>query len=174
MENPFRPTAGATPPEVIGRTGLLDEFAYGLRIGSGAPGLLTIFTGARPLMQVVHILGDDQKLARPFCVQPGKRTMRCIRLHLLQPRPARIVEGLDQTRVAPERLRGCDILDPVPLPKAVRASERREAALGGYAGAGKDEDVSNLAMGCHFAGLALGSQGRQPFPGGCPRAASVP
>lgn len=26
MENPFRPTAGATPPEVIGRAGLLDEW----------------------------------------------------------------------------------------------------------------------------------------------------
>jgi AAA+ ATPase superfamily predicted ATPase len=47
MENPFRPTAGATPPELIGREGALDEFEYGLRLGSGAPGLLTIITGAR-------------------------------------------------------------------------------------------------------------------------------
>ncbi|SDL25485.1 hypothetical protein SAMN04487916_10772 [Arthrobacter sp. ov407] len=39
MENPFRPTAGATPPDLIGRGGVLDEFAYGLRIGSGAHGL---------------------------------------------------------------------------------------------------------------------------------------
>jgi hypothetical protein len=43
MENPFRPTAGATPHDLVGR-GVLDEFAYGLRIGSGAPGLFTIFT----------------------------------------------------------------------------------------------------------------------------------
>jgi DNA polymerase III gamma/tau subunit len=47
MENPFRPTAGATPPELIGREGMLDELKYGLRLGSGAPGLLTTFTGAR-------------------------------------------------------------------------------------------------------------------------------
>lgn len=40
--NPFRPTAGATPPELIGREGTLDE--YGLQIGSGAPGLLTTST----------------------------------------------------------------------------------------------------------------------------------
>lgn len=47
MMNPFRPTAGATPPELIGREGMLDEFEYGLQLGSGAPGLLTIITGAR-------------------------------------------------------------------------------------------------------------------------------
>jgi hypothetical protein len=35
VENPFRPTAGATPPDLIGRGGVLDEFAYGLRIGWG-------------------------------------------------------------------------------------------------------------------------------------------
>lgn len=29
MENPFRPTAGATPPDLVGRGGVLDEFAYG-------------------------------------------------------------------------------------------------------------------------------------------------
>ena len=43
--NPFRPTAGADPPQFVGRAGLLDEFSYGLRIRTGAPGLLTIFTG---------------------------------------------------------------------------------------------------------------------------------
>lgn len=45
--NPFRPTAGATPPQLIGRAGVLDEFRYGLRIRTGAPSLLTIITGAR-------------------------------------------------------------------------------------------------------------------------------
>lgn len=35
--NPFRPTAGAEPPQLIGRTRLLDEFSYGLQIRSGAP-----------------------------------------------------------------------------------------------------------------------------------------
>lgn len=29
MENPFRPTAGATPPDLVGRGGVLDEFAHG-------------------------------------------------------------------------------------------------------------------------------------------------
>ena len=63
MENPFRPSAGATPPEIIGREGLLDEFDYGLTLGSGAPGLLTIFTGARGIGKTV-MLGAAHDLAR--------------------------------------------------------------------------------------------------------------
>ncbi len=63
MENPFRPSAGAIPPEIIGRVGLLDEFDYGLGLGSGAPGLLTIITGARGMGKTV-MLGAAQDLAR--------------------------------------------------------------------------------------------------------------
>lgn len=63
MQNPFRPSAGATPPEIIGRSGLLDEFDYGLSLGSGAPGLLTIFTGARGIGKTV-MLGAAHDLAR--------------------------------------------------------------------------------------------------------------
>lgn len=63
MDNPFRPSAGATPPHIIGREGLLDEFSYGLRLGSGAPGLLTIFTGARGIGKTV-MLGETHDLAR--------------------------------------------------------------------------------------------------------------
>ncbi|UFS57512.1 ATP-binding protein [Subtercola endophyticus] len=63
MLNPFRPSAGATPPEIIGRSGLLDEFAYGLTLRSGAPGLLTIFTGARGIGKTV-MLGEVHQRAR--------------------------------------------------------------------------------------------------------------
>ncbi|QSZ51884.1 ATP-binding protein [Paenarthrobacter sp. AT5] len=62
MMNPFRPTAGATPPELIGREGTLDEFEYGLQIGSGAPGLLTIITGARGIGKTA-LLGAAQDKA---------------------------------------------------------------------------------------------------------------
>lgn len=61
--NPFRPTAGAEPPQLIGRAGMLDEFVYGLRIRSGAPGLLTIFTGARGIGKTV-MLGEAEDAAR--------------------------------------------------------------------------------------------------------------
>ncbi|MBT2512343.1 ATP-binding protein [Arthrobacter sp. ISL-30] len=63
IDNPFRPSAGATPPEIIGRAGVLDEFDYGLRLGSGAPGLLTIFTGARGIGKTV-MLGAAHDIAR--------------------------------------------------------------------------------------------------------------
>lgn len=68
-QNPFRPTAGAEPPQLIGRAGLLDEFVYGLRIRSGAPGLLTIFTGARGIGKTV-MLGEaeDAALAQGWVV----------------------------------------------------------------------------------------------------------
>ncbi|MEJ1922226.1 ATP-binding protein [Microbacterium sp. KHB019] len=62
-QNPFRPTAGAEPPQLIGRAGVLDEFVYGLRIRSGAPGLLTIFTGARGIGKTV-MLGEAEDAAR--------------------------------------------------------------------------------------------------------------
>ncbi|AXJ11155.1 ATP-binding protein [Arthrobacter sp. PM3] len=63
MGNPFRPSAGATPPEILGRAGVLDEFEYGLQLGSGAPGLLTIFTGARGIGKTVMI-GAAHDIAR--------------------------------------------------------------------------------------------------------------
>lgn len=60
MQNPFRPSAGAPPPELIGRAGLLDS---GASKGSGAPRLLTIITGARGIGKTV-MLGVAQDLAR--------------------------------------------------------------------------------------------------------------
>lgn len=60
MNNPFRPTAGATPPDIVGRAGLLDGFKYGLRVGAGAPSLLTIFTGARGIGKTVMLNSAEQ------------------------------------------------------------------------------------------------------------------
>lgn len=63
MQNPFKPTAGATPPALVGRAGLLDEFEYGLQQGSGAPGLLTIITGSRGIGKTV-MLSAAERIAR--------------------------------------------------------------------------------------------------------------
>ena len=63
MKNPFRPSAGATPPQIIGRAGLLEEFTYGMELGAGAPGLLAIFTGARGIGKTV-MLGEAHDAAR--------------------------------------------------------------------------------------------------------------
>ncbi|WP_283169623.1 AAA family ATPase [Curtanaerobium respiraculi] len=46
-QNPFKPTAGRTPPELIGREDILLEFTEGLDNGPGAPGRLMRLTGMR-------------------------------------------------------------------------------------------------------------------------------
>lgn len=61
--NPFKPTAGAEPPQLVGREGVLDEFTYGLKIRSGAPGLLTVMTGARGVGKTV-MLNEAEYAAR--------------------------------------------------------------------------------------------------------------
>lgn len=47
MRNPFKPTAGAEPPYLIGREHSLDSFEEGLEDGPGAPGLLSLVSGPR-------------------------------------------------------------------------------------------------------------------------------
>jgi len=63
MGNPFRPSAGSIPPDIIGRAGLLDDFASGLDLGPSSPGLLIIVTGERGVGKTV-MLSVAQDLAR--------------------------------------------------------------------------------------------------------------
>ncbi|ROS75406.1 ATP-binding protein [Cellulomonas sp. PhB143] len=53
--NPFKPTAGATPPVLIGRDADLEEFSDSLRDGPGAPGRLVRVTGARGVGKTVML-----------------------------------------------------------------------------------------------------------------------
>jgi hypothetical protein len=46
-QNPFKPSAGANPPVLVGREALVDEFMESIEDGPGAPGRLTIFSGPR-------------------------------------------------------------------------------------------------------------------------------
>lgn len=55
VPNPFRPTAGATPPLLVGRQDVIEEFTESLTDGPGAPGRLTIFTGARGVGKTVML-----------------------------------------------------------------------------------------------------------------------
>lgn len=57
MPNPFKPTAGARPPHLIGRENMREDFSDGIEDGPGAPGLLTIFTGPRGVGKTV-MLGE--------------------------------------------------------------------------------------------------------------------
>ena len=63
MRNPFKPTAGARPPLLVGREHALEMFEEGLDNGSGAPGLLTIFTGPRGVGKTV-MLSRAEDIAR--------------------------------------------------------------------------------------------------------------
>ncbi len=45
--NPFKPTFGVSPPVLVGRDALMDEFVEGLEDGPGAAARATIYTGAR-------------------------------------------------------------------------------------------------------------------------------
>jgi len=53
--NPFKPSAGATPPLLVGRADAIQEFKESLADGPGAPGRLTIFTGARGVGKTVML-----------------------------------------------------------------------------------------------------------------------
>ncbi|MEW6583426.1 MAG: ATP-binding protein [Actinomycetota bacterium] len=46
-KNPFTPTFGVSPPLLVGRSDLLDEFAEALEEGPGSPGRATLYTGPR-------------------------------------------------------------------------------------------------------------------------------
>lgn len=54
MRNPFKPSAGTRPPEIIGRAGLLDAFDRELNHGSGTPGP-TIIAGPRGIGKTVML-----------------------------------------------------------------------------------------------------------------------
>lgn len=55
MANPFKPTAGARPPLLVGRADILETFAESLEDGPGAPGLLSLFTGPRGIGKTVML-----------------------------------------------------------------------------------------------------------------------
>jgi len=53
--NPFKPSAGATPPHLVGREDQIESVVDGLDEGPGSPGRLTIFTGARGVGKTVML-----------------------------------------------------------------------------------------------------------------------
>ena len=53
--NPFKPSAGSSPPELIGREASLERIREGVRDGPGAPGRVSLFTGARGIGKTVML-----------------------------------------------------------------------------------------------------------------------
>ncbi|KLU11062.1 ATP-binding protein [Kocuria sp. SM24M-10] len=55
MPNPFKPTAGATPPLLVGRRPILEAFQESIDDGPGSPYLLQLMTGARGVGKTVML-----------------------------------------------------------------------------------------------------------------------
>lgn len=63
VKNPFTPTFGVSPPLLVGRDDLIEEFSSALDDGPGASGRATIYTGARGTGKTV-MLNKVQDVAK--------------------------------------------------------------------------------------------------------------
>jgi len=61
VTNPFTPTFGVTPPLLVGRGNVLDEFSLALDGGVGDPGRAMLLTGVR---------GAGKTVALNACEEP--------------------------------------------------------------------------------------------------------
>lgn len=67
--NPFRPTFGVSPPLLVGREDVLQDFGDSLDDGPGAPGRATIYTGARGTGKTVMLnAAQDEASSRGWLV----------------------------------------------------------------------------------------------------------
>ena len=99
-------------------------------------------SAARPLVQVIDVLGDEQEVVVVLGFKLGNRKVGRIRLDiaLQQPPSPSVVKLVDKAGLRRERLRAGDLFDPVSLPKSVAAAERRNSGLGGNACTGQNQD----------------------------------
>ncbi len=65
MSNPFHASFGVSPPLLVGRDDLLDDFAEALEDGPGAAGRATLYTGARGAGKTVLYFF----VAQPVCLR---------------------------------------------------------------------------------------------------------
>ncbi len=83
--NPFTPSFGSSPPLLVGRGGLLEDFAEAVENGPGSPGRASIYTGARGVGKTVTLNAiEDVASGRGWAVIAETATAGFIR---------RLVEG---------------------------------------------------------------------------------
>jgi len=110
MINPFKPTAGAVPPLLVGRDALLAEVDEGIQSGPGHPARITIFTGARGTGKTVMLTesGDramqhgwlviDESASPGMLARIGEALDRL--LEGVSPRPRRRITGISIGSIA--------------------------------------------------------------------------
>ena len=64
MSNPFTPTFGVTPPLLVGRDDVLDDFRGALDEGPGAPGRAMLLTGVRGAGKTVVLNACEDEARR--------------------------------------------------------------------------------------------------------------
>lgn len=106
LVNPFKPTAGMTPPLLVGRKSVLDDFCDGLDEGPGAPGRLMRITGPRGSGKTVLLTRLGQIA--------GKRGWTVVNVSGREALCASIQEQLARD----ERVRSLDITISLPLVSA--------------------------------------------------------
>ena len=128
--------------------------------------------GAGPVVEVVHVLGHQQELARPGALELDEGVVRGIGLVGGEAPPPLVVEAVDQLRIPPEGLRGGNVLQAVALPQPVPIPEGAHAALRRDAGASQEHQPGIAGEGRVGGTHGLGEAG---FPvGGVPRSRARP
>ena len=110
--NPFKPTAGMNPPELIGRDAVLDDFAEALENGPGAPDRLMRISGVRGTGKTVllNALGDlarkkgfevvDVASNAGFCSRILEALQRNVRLESMSISPSILGVSLGSVEVS--------------------------------------------------------------------------
>lgn len=93
---------------------------------------------AGAFVQIIDILGDQQKMVAQQILQTRQRQMRRVRrdLRTLQLTTAGVVERLHQRRVAGEAFRRRHIFHPMLFPQAIGRAESFDPRLRRYPRAG--------------------------------------
>jgi hypothetical protein len=105
QRNPFRPTAGSTPPLLVGRDDVLEEFGGSLDDGPGSPARLALFTGPRGIGKTVMLTEADNLAVQRGWVTLAETATRGMVLRL-QHATTRVLRELDPAAVPSRSITG--------------------------------------------------------------------
>lgn len=105
LRNPFRPTAGSTPPLLVGRDDVLQEFGESLEDGPGSPARLALFTGPRGIGKTVMLTEVDALARQRGWVALAETATPGVVLRL-QHGTTRVLRDVDPTAAPSRKLTG--------------------------------------------------------------------